>query len=135
MLELWALDEDSARALVRQAEANGTLRFTDGSVERILQLTHCHPYLTQLLCQRIWERAYAAKPESAPQIYEADVDAAVTDALGMGRAALEQAQVRANEAVFVDDFPENVEASRRLGMIGIHFKDAASAIQQVKALL
>jgi hypothetical protein len=54
-----------------------------------LQLTHCHPYLTQLLCQRIWERAYAAKPELPPQIYEADVEAAAPDALAMGRAALD----------------------------------------------
>lgn len=49
--------------------------------------------------------------------------------------ALEQAQVRANEAVFVDDFAENIEACQRLGMKGIHFKDTASAIEQVKALL
>ncbi|MFZ5883524.1 MAG: HAD family hydrolase [Chloroflexota bacterium] len=60
----------------------------------------------------------AAKPD--PKIYQ---------------IALEQAQVRASEAVFVDDFIENVEACRKLGMKGIHFKDAASAIEQVKALL
>lgn len=87
--ELWVLDDDSARRLIRQAEANGTLRFTEGAVERILSLTHGHPYLTQLLCQRIWERAYAAKPQSAPQIYDADVEAALEDAMRIGAAALD----------------------------------------------
>ena len=52
-------------------------------------MTHCHPYLTQLLCQRIWERAYANKPEIAPQIYDTDVEAAVEDTLKTGEAALD----------------------------------------------
>jgi HAD superfamily hydrolase (TIGR01509 family) len=49
--------------------------------------------------------------------------------------ALEQAQVEAREAVFVDDFLENIAACQRLGMQGIHFRDPESAIEQVKALL
>ncbi|NWG33712.1 MAG: HAD family phosphatase [Chloroflexi bacterium] len=49
--------------------------------------------------------------------------------------ALEQAQVKAKEAVFVDDFIGNIEACKKIGMQGIHFKDAQSALQQVKALL
>ncbi len=51
------------------------------------------------------------------------------------RLALEQAQVRANEAVFVDDFIENIEACKKIGMKGIHFTDPASAIEQVSAML
>ncbi|GAB4467247.1 MAG: HAD-IA family hydrolase [Anaerolineales bacterium] len=51
------------------------------------------------------------------------------------RLALEQAQVRANEAVFVDDFIENIEACQKIGMKGIHFTDPASAIEQVSAML
>ena len=49
--------------------------------------------------------------------------------------ALEQLQVRANEAVFVDDFIENIEACRKVGMIGIQFKDPESAIKKLKAFL
>jgi len=49
--------------------------------------------------------------------------------------ALEQLQVKANEAVFVDDFMVNVKACETVGMTGIHFKDPESAINQVKALL
>jgi len=49
--------------------------------------------------------------------------------------ALEQLQVKANEAVFVDDVQENIEACEKLGMQGIHFKDSESALKQLKALL
>ena len=49
--------------------------------------------------------------------------------------ALEQLQVKAKEAVFVDDVLENIEACEKLGMQGIHFKDSESALKQLKALL
>lgn len=60
----------------------------------------------------------AAKPSA--QIYE---------------FALEQFQVKASEAVFVDDVLENIEACEKLGMQGIQFKDPESAIKQLKVLL
>lgn len=49
--------------------------------------------------------------------------------------ALKQLEVSPNEAVFVDDFIENIEACRKVGMKGILFKDPESAMKQVKALL
>jgi len=49
--------------------------------------------------------------------------------------ALEQLQVKAKEAVFVDDVLENIEACQQVGMQGIHFKDSRSAIQQLKKML
>ena len=49
--------------------------------------------------------------------------------------ALDQLQVKAKEAIFVDDVRENIEACEKIGMKGIQFKDAESAIQQLKALL
>jgi len=49
--------------------------------------------------------------------------------------ALEQLQVKAKEAVFVDDVQENIEACEKLGMKGIHFKDPESAFKKLKALL
>jgi len=51
------------------------------------------------------------------------------------QVALEQAGVRPNEAVFVDDFYVNIEGCEKVGMKGIHFKDAESALQQIKQLL
>ena len=49
--------------------------------------------------------------------------------------ALEQLQVKAKEAVFVDDILENIEACEKLGMQGIQFKDSESALKKLKALL
>jgi len=49
--------------------------------------------------------------------------------------ALEQLQVKAKEAVFVDDVLENIEACEKLGMQGIQFKDSESALKKLKALL
>jgi HAD superfamily hydrolase (TIGR01509 family) len=46
--------------------------------------------------------------------------------------ALEQLGVSPNEALFVDDFLENVEGARAVGMSAIHFKEPEQAIQQVK---
>jgi len=88
VLEVWVLQPENAEALVRQAEVNGSLRFTEGGVTRILSLTNDHPYLTQLLCQRIWERAYAANPVMPPVIDVQEVETATTDALEAGEQAL-----------------------------------------------
>jgi glucose-1-phosphatase len=49
--------------------------------------------------------------------------------------ALEQLQVQANEAVFVDDVLENIKACEKLGIRGIQFKDPELTIKQLKALL
>lgn len=49
--------------------------------------------------------------------------------------ALKQLGVSPNEAVFVDDVLENVEACRKIGMNGIQFKDSQKVIKQIQALL
>jgi FMN phosphatase YigB (HAD superfamily) len=43
--------------------------------------------------------------------------------------------VSPNEAVFVDDFMENIQASERVGMKSIHFRDVESAMKELKKLL
>lgn len=49
--------------------------------------------------------------------------------------ALEQVQVKAGEAVFVDDVLENIEACEQVGMRGIHFKSPETTLKQLKDLL
>ena len=49
--------------------------------------------------------------------------------------ALEQFGVSPNEAVFVDDFYANIEGCEKVGIKGIHFKDAESTMQQLKEIL
>jgi len=49
--------------------------------------------------------------------------------------ALEQLQVNPKEAVFIDDFIENITACEKVGMKGIHFTDSQSALQQLKKMI
>lgn len=49
--------------------------------------------------------------------------------------ALEQAQVEASEAVFVDDVLANIEACEQVGMKGILFKDPHESMEQLRKLL
>lgn len=49
--------------------------------------------------------------------------------------ALEQAKVSAEEAVFVDDFPENVAASQKVGMTGILFNDPEKSLDRLHRVL
>jgi epoxide hydrolase-like predicted phosphatase len=67
-------------------------------------------------------------------VISAEVGVAKPEA-GIYRLALEQAGVRPEEAVFVDDFYVNIEGCEKVGMTGIHFKEADSAMQQLKELL
>ncbi|MCJ7432060.1 MAG: HAD family phosphatase, partial [Anaerolineales bacterium] len=49
--------------------------------------------------------------------------------------ALEQIQIQASEAVFVDDFQINIEGCEKVGMQGILFQDPDEVKQKLKALL
>lgn len=49
--------------------------------------------------------------------------------------ALEQTEVKAEEAVFVDDVSANIEACQKLGMHGVLFRDVDEVINQIKKLL
>ena len=49
--------------------------------------------------------------------------------------ALDAAEVPAQAAIFVDDFLENLEGARVLGMSTVHFRDPAKAVAEIEALL
>jgi putative hydrolase of the HAD superfamily len=49
--------------------------------------------------------------------------------------ALNRLGVQAGEAIFLDDFSENIQAAQALGMIGIHFQSSEQAQQDIRALL
>ncbi len=89
--EVWVLDEPSAKELIRQAEVEGTLRFTGEGIERILSLSNCHPYLTQLLCYCIWVLSYKGVPEGQlpPPVGRREVELAVELAIETGGGALD----------------------------------------------
>jgi epoxide hydrolase-like predicted phosphatase len=67
-------------------------------------------------------------------IISAEVGAAKPEAK-IFHIALEQFGVSPNEAVLVDDFLVNIEGCEKAGIKGIHFKDSASALRQLRELL
>jgi tetratricopeptide (TPR) repeat protein len=85
--EVWALDRESAVNLIRQAEKTDTLSFSDEAIDRILQLSSGHPYLIQLLCQRIWEQAHEKKSDDVPLVDLPFIEAAVPNSLQAGYQA------------------------------------------------
>jgi len=78
------LKEPEARQLIEQPVQDFTLRYEPDAVDRVLQLTRCHPYLIQLLCAEI----VALKNEQDSSIRRlanlADVEAAIPAALSVG---------------------------------------------------
>ena len=49
--------------------------------------------------------------------------------------ALDQLKVPAQEAVFIDDFIENIEGDENVGMTGIHFRSTAEVMEKLRAML
>ncbi|MBL6966031.1 MAG: HAD family phosphatase [Anaerolineales bacterium] len=49
--------------------------------------------------------------------------------------ALARAGAQANECIFVDDFPHNIEGAQAVGMQGILFRSAEQVISELKTLL
>ena len=50
------------------------------------------------------------------------------------RIALGRLNVKPNEAIFVDDFSDNVAAARALGLTGVHFTDPQQARRELMIL-
>jgi len=49
--------------------------------------------------------------------------------------ALKRLAVKPAEAIFLDDFIENIDAANALGLIGVHFQSSAQAQRDIRALL
>jgi tetratricopeptide (TPR) repeat protein len=81
------LSRKDAEDVVLQSEKDNSLKWDGGAVQRVLDLTHGHPYFTQLLCSVIWENAYEAAAPDTPVISAREVDAAVMQALKFGANA------------------------------------------------
>jgi FMN phosphatase YigB (HAD superfamily) len=80
-----------------------------------------HPqrkFLDGMGCGDLFGRSQTRKPDA--RIYQ---------------LALERLRAKPEEAVFVDDMPENVEAARALGMCGVQFQNTAQTIADVKRCL
>lgn len=80
---------DESAELIRLAERNQTLRWPDEAVAHVQKLTSGHPFLTQQLCQMVWENAYREEPHTLPTVRRADIEAAIPAALEGANHSLE----------------------------------------------
>ena len=88
------LDRDAAVALITEP-VQEHYRHTTEAVERILEVTHGHPYYTQLVCNRLFAR-WAR--QGGPEVTAADVDAVLPEAAEQGMASLQYAWEEASPA-------------------------------------
>ncbi|RME70894.1 MAG: hypothetical protein D6784_15990, partial [Chloroflexi bacterium] len=83
------LSPEETAELVRLAERNGSLKWPDETVEYVYSLTGGHPFLTQQLCQEVWEQAYYDRPSEPPVVQPEDVDRIIPVAMRSAANALE----------------------------------------------
>jgi len=67
-------------------------------------------------------------------IYSAEVRLAKPDPR-IYQLALARLSIRADQAVFIDDMPENVQAAQALGMSAVQFRNTTQTINDVKGYL
>ncbi|MBD3561496.1 ATP-binding protein, partial [Planktothrix sp. FACHB-1355] len=84
VLHISYLKEPEARQLIERPVKDFTLRYEPDAVERVLQLTRCHPFLVQLLCAEIIYLKNEQDPSVRRLANLADVEAAVPAALNSG---------------------------------------------------
>jgi phosphate transport system substrate-binding protein len=70
------LNREQGRALILQ----DGIAYEEEAIERILSLSRGHPYLTQLLCHTLFERA-VSRSRQKPQVTVADIEAVLPDLL------------------------------------------------------
>jgi len=60
------LNRQETEKLIRLSESNNSLHWSRAAIEKIWELTHGHPYLTQLLCSIIFDQLWAESRFSIP---------------------------------------------------------------------
>ena len=84
--------------------------------------------------RRIFSQVYGLDAVFETMIISAEVGLAKPDPR-IYHLAVERLDVRPEEAVFLDDRLENVEAAQAVGLRAIHFRDNAQAIAEVRVYL
>jgi tetratricopeptide (TPR) repeat protein/photosystem II stability/assembly factor-like uncharacterized protein len=78
------LREEDARRLITEP-ASGIVEYDEKAVERIISLTGCHPYLTQLVCYVLVD--YLTKRDKSRATAD-DVEAVIDDVIESGKGGL-----------------------------------------------
>jgi formylglycine-generating enzyme required for sulfatase activity/tetratricopeptide (TPR) repeat protein len=136
------MEPDDVDKLVRLSERNETLRWSKEAVDDVCNLAGGHPYLTQQLCQEIWENA--EENDESIEVVSADVMDAVESTLRSATGALEWLwggqgpAERVVAAVLAETGPEPIaedEIHRRLQESGVRIligelRDAPRVLQE-----
>ncbi len=83
--------------------------------------------------RRLWREVYPFIHLFDGVTISAEVGVAKPDPL-IYRHAVEAVGVALNEALFIDDFSENIEGARQVGMAAIHYTDPAVAQQKLNEM-
>lgn len=99
------------------------------------------PTYTTALLSNAWTNARNVLTKSKPcidafhvAVFSCEVGLAKPDP-AIYNYILRLCSTEPDEAIFVDDFIENIEAANQLGIQGVLFKNASQAVQEVTALL
>lgn len=75
------LSPQETEALVRLSEADGSLTWSDEAVRWVQAVSGGHPFLSQQLCQVVWEEGHDAEPAEAGPVTPEQVEASVPQTL------------------------------------------------------
>ncbi|MEK8018195.1 MAG: AAA-like domain-containing protein [Candidatus Parabeggiatoa sp.] len=85
------LSRQDTEKIIRFSVENNSLNWTNDAIEKVWQLTHGHPFLTQLLCFQIWSMAYRnrrVQRKKLPEVTLQNVDNAIPTTLNNAAGAI-----------------------------------------------
>ncbi|KPA18500.1 protein containing Translation initiation factor IF-2 [Candidatus Magnetomorum sp. HK-1] len=88
-LHVSLLSSQETASLVCLSEQNDSLKWDSQSIEQIIQLTGGHPYLTQQLCQVIWDEKHEKRRLAKQPVEPQEIEPAVSKALTCATNSLE----------------------------------------------
>ena len=83
------LSQEDTVALIRLSERNNSLQWPDDLVLYVYNITGGHPFLTQQLCQEIWNNIYDTMPDNLPVVQISDIEHAIPETLKSSTNSLE----------------------------------------------
>lgn len=109
-LHLGVLERSEAERLIRQPVAGFPLSYPDEALCEVLRLTGCHPYLLQLLCDRVVSLKNRQPLAQRYQVQPAEVTQAAAEALQQGSMFF--ADIAGNQ-VSAEDLPHLLALAQR----------------------
>jgi hypothetical protein len=92
-----SLTEKEARQLIEHPVKDFQLKYKPGAVRRILELTHCHPALIQLLCREIVVFKNKQNLDLRFLVKKQEIEAAIPSALETGQSIFVTFKLRATD--------------------------------------